>query len=214
MGIDARGRIIVGHRPVSSNTFDPSDPMPFSISRFDPADSSWTNLALPALNTRWITLHVDAPGNIWVYEVNRYARYDDGTGTWMGPRNVDYAPADASRTMSFPTPPIATDRHGNAWAMGARLKSSNDQDLPVLWINRFDATTLKWGEPASLNVTGGESPLFVASSNSEYWESPSFSASLAMDPGGRPVAVVTESVPTGWIGVWSRSWVTWGPANS
>ncbi|WP_156909469.1 hypothetical protein [Ottowia thiooxydans] len=82
----------------------------------------------------------------------------------------------------------------------------------MLWINRFDAGTRQWGEPAMLNVTGGEDRRFVKSLSSQG--SSSFSVSMAMGIDERPVALITEAILPGWIGAWSRSWVTRSLASS
>ena len=218
MGVDARGRIVVGHQPASSA---PDSRIRLSVSRFDPAQVAWTTLATNMLTVGYFKLHVDAPGNIWILEANTYTRYDDKASAWTGnlvfgtgATELDYAPADAVELYrGMESLPIATDRHGNAWLVGARRKSSSDQDLPVLWINRFDASTGRWGKPATLNVTGGEDPIFVASFYPGQSEDSSMRVSMVMDAQERPVALINEWVPTGWLGSWSRAWVARGPAS-
>ncbi|MET4575821.1 hypothetical protein [Ottowia thiooxydans] len=209
LGMDARGRVVVTHIRASSDQYTSR---PLSVSRFDPATSTWTNLSPPNFSVVASQLHVDAPGNIWVFQQDRYGRYDDKTGIWTESAELDYVPVDAAWASSHrgaQSLPIATDSQGNAWTIGARRKSLNEQDLPILWINRFDASTGLWGEPASLNVTEGEDRRFLAyeGDRSRYF------VSMAMDAEGRPVALVTEAVETGFIGLWLRSWITRGPAS-
>ena len=213
MGIDSRGRIVVGHSPASA---EPFTPRPFSISRFDPARSEWTAITTPGFTIKWLFLHVDAPGNIWMFTDDGYARYDDQNGTWVHPEKFDYAPADSAPIRSNWNPlPIATDSHGNAWVVGTRRKANRDQDLPLLWINRFDAVTRQWGEAATLHVSGGEDSVFIASANPDRTDDSNFLVSMAMDSLERPVALITESVSTGWpTGQFSRAWVTRGPVSA
>lgn len=220
MGIDARGRILVAHR---SSSGGPSSPSLLSVSRFEPAQAAWTTLPKSGLSVRGFQLHVDAPGNIWVFWGGSYTRYDDKTGawagssdygSWTGPTGFEYLPEDAVGLFSdWEALPIATDSRGNAWVVGARRKSSRDQDLPALWINRFDASAGRWGKPATLSVTGGEDPIFVASSNQGQAEDSRFRVSMTMDSQERPVALINELASTGWVGFWSRAWVARGPRS-
>ncbi|WP_354441532.1 hypothetical protein [Ottowia thiooxydans] len=212
LAIDARGRIVVGHIRASSDQFITRA---LSVSRFDPASSNWTDLSPPNVTVVWHQLHVDAPGNIWVFRQDWYTRYDNKTGIWTDFKKLDYPPADAAQLINYGGPnslPIATDHQGNAWAIGARRKSTSNQDLPTLWINRFDASTGVWGVPATLNVTGGEDPRFADSLGSQG--ETSFSVSVAMNSEERAVALVSESVSTGFIGSWSRHWITRGPVSA
>lgn len=206
LGMDASGRLFVAH----SMAYDPTGAAPLiSLSRYEPTSARWSTLPAPNLPLHSHKLSVDSLGNVWLMGPSSFARYDNERATWTGPKEFDFAPADAfQRNGEWPLA-VATDSRGHAWAVGVRRKVAG-QDLPTLWINFFDAGTRQWSQAGSLGVQGGENPGFVQPAQGEG--NSYFQVALGIDSQGRPVATVTELLRASLAGGLRRTWVARGQA--
>ncbi|MGB3069250.1 MAG: hypothetical protein WBC18_11910 [Ottowia sp.] len=198
MVIDGKNRLVVAHSPSNGSTL--------SVSRFDPNGTGWSDLPAPTLSNQGYRLSVDAPGNLWALGTTSAARYDNASSSWTGPKNFDFTPADAQQGNGEWPLALAADSLGNTWAVGVRRKAAG-QDLPVLWINLFSATTRQWSEAGSLAVQGGDNSAFVQPSQGL---GPTFQVALGLDKQNRPVAAVTEILRASASSYQARTWIARG----
>ncbi|WP_028605194.1 hypothetical protein [Ottowia thiooxydans] len=203
LSIDSRNRLVAAH----CVAHDPKViTPPLSISRYDQAGAGWTTLPVPTLPSNGYRVSVDAVGNIWAVGASTIARYDNAAANWTGPQNIDFAPADGLQSDGSWPFALATNSQGNTWAVGVRRKTAG-QDLPVLWINFFDATTRLWSQAGTLAVQGGENSSFVQPAQGQ---GTSFLVALALDSQSRPMATLTEILRTTLLNYQGRTWIARG----
>lgn len=204
MSMDARNRLVVAHSAASGTSGASAG---VSVSRFDPT-AGWSDLPAPGFPSANYQFAADALGNVWAAGPSWIARYDNASNTWNGPKNFDFTPADAQQGNGDWPLALATDSRGNAWAVGVRRKTSG-QDLPVLWINRFSISTRQWDQAGSLTVQGGDNAGFVQPAQGN---GSTFQVALGIDSQDRPVAAVTEMIPSNLSGYQARTWAARGQA--
>ncbi|MET4580166.1 hypothetical protein [Ottowia thiooxydans] len=203
MSMDASNRLLVAHT-VSGD----ASSAPLSLSRFDPNGSGWTAIAAPTLASNAYRVNTDPVGNIWAVGSGSIARYDNAAANWTGPKSLDFAPTDAQQGDGTWPLALTSDSKGNTWAVGVRRKAAG-QDLPVLWINLFDATTRQWAQAGSLAVADGTNSSFVQPTQGEGTR---FLVALTLDSQGRPVAALKEMLTSASQSYQSRSWIARGQA--
>ena len=191
--------------------------VPLAISRYDAQGTGWIELPAPGISSSGYEFKADGPGNIWavspqaqVYGANAWARFDNASSAWTGPKKIDFAAANAlqDRNGNWPLA-LATDSKGNAWAVGIQRKAPG-QDLPALWINLYSASDRQWSQAGNLSVQGGENAAFVQPTQGDG--SSSFQVALGVDEQDRPMAAVTEMLPTSNSAYAYRAWIARGQA--